>query len=127
MEGNDASGLIDGFLDKLRCLSLAHHVKGRVRVKTSWSQISRLMASDSLPSASDIEAFLLRMPGIKGCRVNRQALSMVIEYDESIWPYRLWEDLVALDTNPGARDALRDELLAIWTAHAGTGAPQGMT
>lgn len=126
MEGSTHDELIDLFLDRLRGLSLAHHVKGRVRVKVSWSQISRLMATDSLPSAGDIEAFLIRMPGIKSCRVNRKALSMVIEYDESIWPYRLWEELAALDTNPGARGALRDELLAIWATHAGAGAPQGV-
>ena len=32
-----------------------------------------------------------------------------------------------LDTPAATVAALRDELLAIWTAHAGTGAPQGMT
>lgn len=117
MEGSGKGELVDMFLDRLRCLSLAHHVRGRVRIKVSWTQLSRLMSSDSLPSASDIEAFLSRMPGIRGCRINRKALSMVIEYDESIWPYRLWEDLAALDSNPGSRGALREELLALWAAH----------
>lgn len=119
MQGSGKGELVDMFLDRLRCLSLAHHVRGRIRIKVSWTQLSRLMSTDSLPSASDIEAFLSRMPGIRGCRINRKALSMVIEYDESIWPYRLWEELAALDSNPGSRGALREELLALWAAHAG--------
>ena len=112
------AALADLFLDQLCHVSLVHHVRGRARLKANWNSISSLLASGRLPESGKLKSVLQQAPGIRAWRVNKKALSIVIEYDESIWPYRLWEELAGLANKPQMRSALHAELLAIWAAHS---------
>lgn len=121
--GTEHAVLADMLLDQLAHVSLVHHVRGRARLKVNWSRISALLAKGLVPDRDHLRRILEKAPGIRSWRINPKALSVVIEYDESIWPYRLWEDLAGLAACPQARPGLRLELLSIWaaqTANAGT-------
>jgi hypothetical protein len=83
-------------------LAIAHHVRGRVRL--------RLTPAGVLAVAPDLAARLADPaalpPGIRSVRVNVAALSVVIEYAPSLIAPELWGDLIA------APDAEFDGLLA---------------
>ncbi|NQS72725.1 MAG: hypothetical protein HQQ73_11335 [Desulfobulbaceae bacterium] len=118
MDMTNKGPLLDLFLDQLRYIRLVHHVQGRVRLKASWNGAGKwLAAGGTIPDAEEIKQLAYQIPGIKGCRVNLKALSIVIEYDESIWPYRLWHNLTRADQDPAVRETLRKELLTIWQMH----------
>ncbi len=125
-EATEYAALADMFLDQLGHVSLAHHVKGRARLKVNWTGISALLAKGLLPDSENLRRILGQAPGIRSWRVNPKALSVVIEYDEAIWPYRLWEELAGLAAKPQTRPALRRELLAIWAAHAAADGAKGL-
>lgn len=102
--------VVDGFLDNIRYLKIAHHVNGRIRVKATWSGAQKLAKEDT----NDLEAIISRIPGITDYRVNKKALSVVISYDTSVLAYQLWEDIGTLNENPLNRGEVRDRLLNIF-------------
>ncbi len=102
---------VDTFLDYIRHFSIAHHVPGRIRVKASWFKVNNLKDIDG----NGLQELIDRIPGIKQYRLNKKALSAVIEYDESLIPYTLWEDVVKVDNFPAQRDEVRRKLLTLLT------------
>jgi len=101
--------IVDTFLDHLRHLRIAHHVPGRIRVKASLSAAQHLAKVDM----QEAEALVQRIPGIEGYRANPGALSVIIQYDQHLLPFSLWEEIGGLHDNPLARDTVRARLLAI--------------
>lgn len=101
--------IVDVFLDHIRYLTIVHHVKGRIRVKAGWDALPRLGNVDT----KEIEKIMDRIPGIRGYRVNKRALSVVIEYDPEILSYSLWEDVGALRKYPAHRQDVKTQLLDI--------------
>ncbi len=102
---------VDTFLDYMRYFSIKHHVPGRIRVKASLLKVGELKKLDG----QGFEEFIDRIPGINGYRVNKSALSAVIEYDDAVLPFALWEDVVTVNSFPTKRDELREKLLALLT------------
>ncbi len=100
---------VDSFLDYIRYFSIAHHVPGRIRVKASMLKVRELKKIDT----ADVEQIIARIAGIKGYRVNKKALSAVIEYDTGIISPALWEDVIAVNSWPASRDQVRQKLLAL--------------
>ena len=109
--------IVGAFLDHIRYLTIAHHVKGRIRVKATWSGAQKLADVDE----KEIEAIVAAIPGIRNYRVNKKALSVIIEYDTEILSYQLWEDVGALGENPINNNRVREELLAILDRQDGEG------
>ncbi len=100
---------VDIFLDYMRYFSIAHHVPGRIRVKASLLKAKELKKLDP----TGFEGFIDRIPGIKGYRVNKAALSAVIEYDTAALPFALWEEVVTINSWPAKHDEVKEKLLAL--------------
>ncbi len=100
---------VDTFLDYIRYFSIAHHVPGRIRVKASLLKARELKKIDR----DGIEEIVSRISGITGYRLNKKALSAVIEYDNSVIPPTLWEDVIAINSWPARRGEVREKLLAL--------------
>jgi len=101
--------IVDSFLDHIRHLAIAHHVSGRIRVKADWNgakQLARL-------KEEEIDSLIARIPGILDYRVNKKALSIVINYDPETLAFSLWEAIGALGEYPLHRDEVRAKLLVI--------------
>ncbi len=103
--------IVDRFLDNIRYLKIAHHVEGRIRVKATWSGAQKLAKEDT----TDIETVIARIPGVYEYRVNRKALSVIINYDSAILPFQLWEDVGSLSENPASREDVKGRLLEIFS------------
>ncbi len=100
---------VDIFLDYMRYFTIKHHVPGRIRVKASLLKAKELKKLDG----KGAEVFIDRIPGIKGYRLNKAALSAVIEYDADVLPSALWEEVITVNSFPAKRDELRERLLAL--------------
>jgi len=106
--------LVDGLLDHMLYLSIAHHVTGRIRVKASWNGAQKLASL----SEKNLTAIISAIPGIIEYRVNKKALSVIIQYDTDVLPPSLWEEVAEVGQYPGKRDQVRRQLLALWAANS---------
>lgn len=101
--------LVGTFLDHIRYLKIVHHVNGRIRVKANWNTAKKL----SNVGTDEIEQVMVRIPGIDRYRVNKKALSVIIEYNPSVLPFSLWEDVGNLSEYPLNRKEVEERLLTI--------------
>lgn len=101
--------LVDGLLDHMLYLSIAHHVSGRIRVKASWNGAQKLGAVNE----DELMNIIAAIPGIVEYRVNKKALSLIIQYDIDILPPSLWEEVASVGQYPGRRGQVRERLLAL--------------
>ncbi len=101
--------LIDGLLDHMLYLSIAHHVAGRIRVKANWNGAQKLGTINE----GQLTGIVASIPGILDYRVNKKALSLVIHYDADVLPPPLWEELASVGQYPGKRDQVRRQLLTL--------------
>ncbi|PIE58678.1 MAG: hypothetical protein CSA33_01890 [Desulfobulbus propionicus] len=104
-----AEEIVDTFLDHIRYLQIAHHVPGRIRVKARWNALPKLAAVDM----DELQRVIHLVPGIYEYRINKKALSVVIEYNTTTLPYTLWEDVGTLAENPLNKERVRQQLLAL--------------
>ncbi len=86
------------FLHLRRYVTIAHHVPGRIRLKLGLEAVSRLPKVDPAPFTQLFD----RIRGIKLTRINKAALSVVVEYDShiiapSVWPRLLEGDLAEIE------------------------------
>lgn len=72
-------------------MSIIHHTKGRLRVKVN-PQIKN--EADDI-SLEDIEALPEKINGIEKLKINKIMGTITILYSNDIFPYELWEDLIA--------------------------------
>ncbi len=101
--------IVASFLDHIRYLNIAHHVNGRIRVKASLSGARKLAEVE----AGELERIISSIPGIEDYRVNKKALSVIINYNPQILPFSLWERVGQLKENPAGRESVESELLTI--------------
>jgi hypothetical protein len=82
------SDVLHGFLRKVR---IAHHIRGRVRLRLDAS-------ADYLDvpkaEARAFQSLLDRTPGVRSVQVNLLARSCIVHYDPEIIPERAWSDLL---------------------------------
>lgn len=74
-------------------LSKIHHVKGRIRVRVNPKIQEE--AKNSGVTLEDIQSLPQKIDGIKSIKINKVVGSITVVYDNSIFPYELWEDLLA--------------------------------
>jgi len=108
--------LIDGLLDHMLYLHVVHHVEGRIRVKASWNGARKL----SRAHEETMERIIAVIPGVREYRINKKALSVVIQYDPERLPFALWEEVAALGQDPTRRESVRRRLLEILDRKTGT-------
>ncbi len=101
--------MVDTFLDHIRYLKIIHHVTGRIRVKATWNGAMQLA---DLPDG-EIDRVIAALPGVIDYRLNKKALSLIINYDPGVLPFTLWEEVGSLAERPQHRDRVRQQLLAI--------------
>lgn len=64
------------------CLTVAHHVPGRIRIRFSLALLARPEARTLMSASNDGRG----VPGFRGMRLNAAARSVVIEYDPAVIP-----------------------------------------
>lgn len=95
-------------------LDIAHHVRGRIRLRLTPAGVL-LLAPGLGAKLADHAAVT---PGIRSVRVNAAALSVVIEYAPEIIAPELWDDLIA------APDAEFDRLVGLTPPAAASSGPR---
>lgn len=78
------------FLGLRRHVRVAHHVPGRIRLKLSGLSFGELRGLDPRPFAG----FLDGIEAVTSVRVNRAALSAVVEYDPARMSAADWSGLL---------------------------------
>lgn len=78
------------FLGLRRHVRVAHHTPGRIRLKLSGLSLSELRSFDPRPFAG----FLDGIEAVRSVRVNRAALSAVVEYDAAQMTEADWSRLL---------------------------------
>ncbi|MHB1375572.1 MAG: hypothetical protein ACYC5W_12025 [Thauera sp.] len=84
----------------LRDVRIAHHIRGRIRLKLDASAVSI-----DLPKleARAFQSLLDRSPGVRSVQVNLLARSCTVHYDPEVIPERAWGDLLAGVASEAAR------------------------
>lgn len=85
----------------LPCLSIAHHIPGRIRLKLGLSGVGLLDASARL-QVREALALLGEIEGVKTFRINAVALTCVIEYDTAVIPGQAWHDFLQGKSTPAS-------------------------
>lgn len=81
------------FLGLRRHVTIAHHVPGRIRLKLGIAAVAKLPQADPAPFLD----LLRRIRGIGLTRINRAALSVVVEYDPNVITPSTWSRLLEGD------------------------------
>lgn len=68
-----------------------HHTKGRLRLRVN----PKIQNESDDIKLKDIEALPSKINGIEKLKINKLMGSITIIYDANIFPYELWEDLIA--------------------------------
>jgi hypothetical protein len=71
-------------------LTLVHHIKGRIRVRVN----PKIKEQSQNITLEDIEDIPNKIDGIKKIKINKIVGSITIEYDNKIFPDKLWKDLI---------------------------------
>ncbi len=115
MNDLNMENIVDDFLDHVRYLRVKHHVPGRIRVKASLNGAKKLISV----GGTVIEETISAIPGIEDYRINKKALSVVIDYNPEILPFELWEDIGKLGEQPLYREQIKNQLLDILNNNKG--------
>ncbi|MBN2231389.1 MAG: hypothetical protein JW781_01030 [Deltaproteobacteria bacterium] len=85
---------------------VAHHIRGRIRLKFAVSAVKVLVGED-------VAGSLAKIPGIRQQKFNPASGSVLVEYDPAVIAPDLWEELAAYSGGAGG-DHLRERLAALW-------------
>ena len=88
-------------------VQIAEHAPGKITMKFSFSGLGVLQNADLINLDQTI-------PGIRKARTSLWRRSVVIEYDEKLVPFSIWEDLTRSDHNPKQRKILRNRFRKIF-------------
>lgn len=81
-----------------RCIEIAHHIPGRVRLKLIAERFAEAMAERDrslIEEARQFKSALDDIPGIRSIRVNLLAYSCTVEYDPAVIPAKAWPDFLS--------------------------------
>lgn len=87
------------FLGLRRFVSIAHHVPGRIRLKLDMTALAHLPKVDPTPFVALVD----RIKGVKATRVNKAALSVVVDYDPALIAPPIWPQLLSAEPEAVAR------------------------
>lgn len=99
---------IKDFIHLIRYISIVHHIPGRIRLKINKS----ILDEPILKNLEDYTDFLkIKVPGIQTLRINKAALTIIIEYDPQKIPLTRWEQLINSTDDQERTDTLNLFLL----------------
>ena len=81
---------VDKIIQIASFLTKVHHIKGRIRVRVSPD----IKKHSHGVSINDIQDLPRKIQGIKSIKINKMIGSITVMYDNDIFPYELWEDLL---------------------------------
>lgn len=84
---------VDSIIKISSYLTKVHHTKGRIRVR-----VSKKIKEESKQSGitiEDIQNLPNKINGINSLKINKAIGSITVMYDNHIFPYHLWEDLLS--------------------------------
>lgn len=99
------------FLGLRRHVTVAHHVPGRIRLKLGLAALASLPDADPAPFLD----LLQRLP-VRVARVNKAALSVVVEYDPRVVTAADWRILL---------NGTAGEVTSVLNRHLGPPGPAG--
>ncbi|NLI34399.1 MAG: hypothetical protein GX422_16685 [Deltaproteobacteria bacterium] len=99
----DGMTLVDDFMTLLPHLDVVHHVPGRIRLKLRFSGLQAFRKMD-------VNGIVSRIPGVVGFRVNVVARSVVVDYDDKVLPFELWQKMDRFKELPELESEVRSEL-----------------
>lgn len=70
--------------------SIVHHIKGRIRLRVN----PKIKECREDVSIEDIQTLPHKIKGIKSIKINKIVGSLTVEYEPTIFPAHLWENLV---------------------------------
>lgn len=82
----------DELRNKLADVRIAHHIRGRIRLKLEANQAAAELSGQQ---TRQFQAILDRIPGFHSVRVNLLARSCAVEYDPAVIPFQAWNDFLA--------------------------------
>ncbi len=88
----------------------AGHTPGRIAFKLKLSALSVAQSLDTGRLAREL-------PGIRNTDLKLFSRTVVIDYDPALLPPEVWEEMGALSTDPGRREAARARLTEILRGH----------
>jgi hypothetical protein len=90
-------------------LKKIHHINGRIRVRVN----PKIKEHSSDVTIEDIQTLPQKINGIKSIKINKIVGSITVVYDNGIFPFELWEDLLEqrnLDNISGILNQLAREV-----------------
>jgi len=93
---------------------ISEHWTGRITLKVGIADLPRL--ASLLNDVKNLEREIARIPGYKShkTRIGLTGGSVAIDYDPTVFPRDLWDDLAAVRQNPSGKEfvaqRLRDQL-----------------
>ena len=82
---------VENIINIASYLTKIHHVKGRIRVRVS----PKIKEQSQGVTVDDIMKLPQKIDGIQTLKINKVVGSITIVYDNDIFPYDLWEDLLS--------------------------------
>jgi hypothetical protein len=86
---------------------ICHHIPGRIRLKIAFTALGQL-------DAAMISLTIRAVPGVINQRVNLHARSVVIDYDQKLIPYDLWELLGQIRAKPELAGIAVELMRVLW-------------
>lgn len=98
--------VFDDLLERLDEVRVAHHIRGRIRLKLATGSAVAELPKDR---ARRFQAVLDSIPGVHGVRVNFLARSCIVDYDPAVIPFEAWSEFLCGVESPAA--ALLERIL----------------
>lgn len=95
----NADHWLTALLPLRRHLAIAHHIRGRLRLRLALSGVSAV----SPGLVAKLQDQVASVPAIRSVRVNLAALSVVIEYDAGRIPADWWQALLRASDDEAPR------------------------
>lgn len=91
--------VFDDLLERLDGVHIAHHIRGRIRLKLGTGPAAVEFPRDRIRR---FQAVLDRIPGVHGVRVNLLARSCIVDYNPAVIPFEAWDEFLSGIGSPAA-------------------------
>jgi len=93
---------------------ISEHRQGRITLKAGFLDLPRL--TSLLNEVKDLAREIARIPGYRShnTRVGLTGGSVVIDYDPTVFPRDLWNDLAGVKVKPSSREYVAQRLRALF-------------
>jgi hypothetical protein len=101
-----AEEIIELILDYGPHIRVTHHVPGEIKLNVMLSILG-------VKNGTDLRALVNAIPAVLKTRHSLLQRSIIIQYDEELFPYELWGDLLQLKEKPELKSQVSNRLQEI--------------